>query len=96
MTLGYHGRNVKYIVEKSRVELIKLYKKDFKVSVVIKKRSDSLKEIGEQQAYDEIVPKNFATNEAKYEIEKMKKERKERMEKASKNLISNTSKIKSI
>lgn len=78
------------------MELIKLYKKDFKVSVVVKKRSDSLKEIGEQQAYDEIVPKNFATNEAKFEIEKMKKERKERMEKASKTLMNNISKSKPI
>ena len=71
--IGYHGRNVKYITEKARVELIKLYKKDFKVSVVVKKRSDSLKETGENPGYEEIVPKGFATNEAKKEIEKLKK-----------------------
>ena len=85
--VGYHGRNVKFITQKARVELIKLFKKDFKINVIVKKRNEKLRNqpAGGQE---EILSKDYAINEAKEEIARLKKENKSKFKKSAKLLIS--------
>jgi len=91
---GYHGRNVRYIAQKARIELIKLYKKDFNVSIVVRKRNEKLKHLRAEDDAEEIVPKGFATREAKEDIERLKNERKERLIEATKALSNKINDVK--
>lgn len=77
--LGYHGRNIKYISQKARVELIKLFKKDFKITTIVKKRTHKLEEYGNFPDIEEIIPKKFPIEDAKAKLKQLKLERKDKL-----------------
>jgi hypothetical protein len=73
MVIGHSGRNIKELISKVSVELVKLYGKEFNIEIKVIKRDSSLEELNQQTR--EIFPKDYGKEEMLRKIEEQKKKR---------------------